>query len=385
MEEQNKKKNKAGKIILNAAFFSVMAFLVMIFVWNFVDIQSGYKYPIFGTRTSVITTQSMATVNAANTYITPEMKQIQKNDVITTVAYKSYDDIKIYDIATYYGGSRTLVCHRVVDKYVAQDGKQYVVFRGDANNVNDAPVLYSLVRGKVTNVTPKMGSFISFIQSPYLFIALFGSIFFVALAIFIIDSKKGNKQKEEKPQEVVADQPQEEQVEEVKPEEKPQEEPQEQKEEKPYQPSTPLVELEPVKESDEANQEAQPELVSLDAPIEEPINEEKEEAPALEKLEPQPQEAEETQSITKIKEPESGAEEENPEPKKEVTFRTYHVSKRKEDGKWTVKYAGGEKVIKLFDTQKEALEYTNKMAENQGGSVLVHASKGANKGRIKKK
>ena len=72
------------------------------------------------------------------------------------------------------------------------------------------------------------------------------------------------------------------------------------------------------------------------------------------------------------------------EEKKSVDFRNYHVAKRP-DGKWQVKYAGGEKAIKLFNTQKEALEYTNKMAANQGGSVLVHASKGAQKGKIKKK
>lgn len=70
--------------------------------------------------------------------------------------------------------------------------------------------------------------------------------------------------------------------------------------------------------------------------------------------------------------------------KKEVNYRNYHVAKR-EDGKWQVKFAGGEKAIKLFDTQKEAIEYTKKMAENQGGTVLVHNSKGANKGRIKSK
>ncbi len=73
------------------------------------------------------------------------------------------------------------------------------------------------------------------------------------------------------------------------------------------------------------------------------------------------------------------------EEKKPVDYRNYHVAKRAEDGKWQVKYAGGEKAIKLFDTQKEALEYTKKMAANQGGSVLVHASKGAQKGKIKKK
>ncbi len=63
--------------------------------------------------------------------------------------------------------------------------------------------------------------------------------------------------------------------------------------------------------------------------------------------------------------------------------RVYHLSKREKDNKWVVKFAGGEKVIKVFDTQKEGLEYVNKMAENQGGTVLVHASKGAKKGKIK--
>lgn len=65
--------------------------------------------------------------------------------------------------------------------------------------------------------------------------------------------------------------------------------------------------------------------------------------------------------------------------------RVYHVSKREDDGMWQVKFAGGEKAIKLFKTQKEALDYSKQMADNQGGKMLVHNSKGANKGKIKKK
>ena len=73
-----------------------------------------------------------------------------------------------------------------------------------------------------------------------------------------------------------------------------------------------------------------------------------------------------------------------PAKKEAPDFRTYHLVKR-DDGKWEVKFAGGQKAIKLFDTQKEALEYSKKMAKNQDGSVLVHNSKGQNKGRIAKK
>ena len=72
------------------------------------------------------------------------------------------------------------------------------------------------------------------------------------------------------------------------------------------------------------------------------------------------------------------------EEKKELTHRNYHVVKRS-DGKWEVKYAGGEKAIKLFNTQAEATAYTKQMAKNQGGVMLVHNSKGQNKGRIKAK
>ena len=68
-------------------------------------------------------------------------------------------------------------------------------------------------------------------------------------------------------------------------------------------------------------------------------------------------------------------------PAKEAT-RVYHVVKRKEDGKWAVKYAGGEKAIKLFNTKAEAEAYTKTMAENQGGVMLTHASKGKSKGKI---
>ena len=194
--EKEKKPSKKLKIIGNSIFFALIGIIVAFSVWNFVDIKSGYKYPVFGMRTSVIVSPSMAGRNDANTYLTEDMKQIQKYDVVTTVQYKSFDEIKLYDVATYFNGSKDLICHRVIDKYVSESGIQYVVFRGDANNVNDAPVSYNLIRGKVVNVTPKAGQFVSFVQSPYFFIALFGTVFFVALGLFIVNYSKEKKQPE---------------------------------------------------------------------------------------------------------------------------------------------------------------------------------------------
>lgn len=137
-----------------------------------------------------------------------------------------------------------------------------------------------------------------------------------------------------------------------------------------------------------------------DEKVEEPVSEVApvapvvEEAPAEEaKAEEQPVE-EATEEVVPAKKAapkksKEGEKKESPkkpagEKKDTPTYRTYHLVKR-DDGKWEVKFAGGQKAIKLFNTQKEAVEYAKVLAENQGGTYLIHNSKGANKGRIQKK
>ena len=58
---------------------------------------------------------------------------------------------------------------------------------------------------------------------------------------------------------------------------------------------------------------------------------------------------------------------------------TYHVSKRDNDGReWKVFIQGSSKVIKLFDTQAEALEYAKNLCKNKddGSYVLLHGLNG---------
>jgi len=57
----------------------------------------------------------------------------------------------------------------------------------------------------------------------------------------------------------------------------------------------------------------------------------------------------------------------------------YHVSKRDNDGReWKVFIQGSDKVIKLFDTQKEALDYAKSLAKNKddGSYVILHGLDG---------
>ena len=55
--------------------------------------------------------------------------------------------------------------------------------------------------------------------------------------------------------------------------------------------------------------------------------------------------------------------------------RVYHISKRK-DGKWQVKFANGQRAIKLFPTQAEAIVFAKKLAKSQDGSIRIHSVSG---------
>ena len=94
---------------------------------------------------------------------------------------------------------------------------------------------------------------------------------------------------------------------------------------------------------------------------------------------------------TKVEETETSTESEEKEEKKEPSElllkqrrgeikKVYHV--KKADGKWQIILKDGLKVIKTFDTKVEAVSYANTLAKSQDGTVLIHASKGKNKGRF---
>ena len=64
------------------------------------------------------------------------------------------------------------------------------------------------------------------------------------------------------------------------------------------------------------------------------------------------------------------------EEKARPIIRNYHVAHRA-DGKWQVKFAKGEKAIKLFDTQEEAIAYAKKLTANMGGNMTIHKKDGS--------
>ena len=72
-----------------------------------------------------------------------------------------------------------------------------------------------------------------------------------------------------------------------------------------------------------------------------------------------------------------------PEPApKEGPTKVYHLTKRKEDGKWAITFVGGQKAVKLFKTKKEAEAALKVLTENQGATALIRNSKGAKAGKF---
>lgn len=91
--------------------------------------------------------------------------------------------------------------------------------------------------------------------------------------------------------------------------------------------------------------------------------------------------AKETQKAKEKKAKELAKKELNPQEKPKTAEKTgprvYHISRSsKQEGMWQVKLASGEKAVKLFKTQKEAIDYAKSLVNTNGGSIRIHSMKG---------
>ena len=120
----------------------------------------GNKLPMpFGYGAAVVLSGSME----------PEFS---KGDLIIV---KETEDFDLNDIVVFDSGT-SLVVHRVVGI-----GKDEVVTKGDANNVEDEPISRTAVKGKVLFWIPHLGTFVEFMKTPI------GIIIIVAAAIMLIE------------------------------------------------------------------------------------------------------------------------------------------------------------------------------------------------------
>ena len=91
------------------------------------------------------------------------------------------------------------------------------------------------------------------------------------------------------------------------------------------------------------------------------------------------EETETTQEIEEqdLSEEQEEQKEETPQEEKKPRKipKQYHISLRV-DQKWQLKYSGSTKAIKLFNTQKEAIEYAKPLAAKQKAALIIHRTDG---------
>lgn len=116
----------------------------------------------------VVVTNSMATKNKKNTYLTENGldNQLQVFDLIFIKKAPKEEDLKLYDVAVYEVDGVHIV-HRIVEiREATATSPRIYIFQGDAVSAPDRPVTYEQIKGIYTGTkVPFIGSFIMFMQS----------------------------------------------------------------------------------------------------------------------------------------------------------------------------------------------------------------------------
>ena len=155
------KKRKAGRLIFRI-FLMLLISLVLggsIYMLNAKTLMHNAMPMPFGVGASVVLSGSME-------------PSLSVDDLVFVKAEDSYD---VGDVVVYQSG-RSLVIHRIL-----QIEGDAVVTKGDANNIEDAPIALADIKGRMVGVVPGAGRVVHFIQSPV------GVILLLALSVFLLN------------------------------------------------------------------------------------------------------------------------------------------------------------------------------------------------------
>ena len=168
------KKKKTIKTILRTSLLVLAALIVgfNVYAINAAHLAGNAVPMPFGVGMAVVLSGSME----------PEFSA---GDLLIVAEQDSYE---VRDIIVFQDG-RMSVTHRIV----AMDEEQ-VITKGDANNVEDAPISYDQIKGEVVLKIPYVGHIVNVIKTPIGTIVIFG------LAILLVElsfrKQKTSDQKE---------------------------------------------------------------------------------------------------------------------------------------------------------------------------------------------
>lgn len=178
-------------------FFSSLITILLVGVITFevvviIDQASQYNVDFVSYRISVVTSDSMSTIDPSNEDRLENYKErINKGDLIVSETNINYNDIKINDVIIYFNG-KTLVCHRVINKFI-EDNNEFLITQGDANNVSDGIISFKQVKGRVIDVIPYIGYVNLYLTSPYGVLAICSIILIIIIALLINEFLKAKE------------------------------------------------------------------------------------------------------------------------------------------------------------------------------------------------
>ena len=153
------KQNPFSKIktVIGLALCVIFLFLL---ICNVTIIIKGTVHPeippsVFGVTPMVVLSGSMSGT---------EDGHIEVGDLIFDTA-PELDDLQVGDVVSFMDG-KTVVTHRIVSFQTSEEGIAQVITKGDANNVEDAPIAKSDIIGIYRFRIPKLGDFALFLQQP---------------------------------------------------------------------------------------------------------------------------------------------------------------------------------------------------------------------------
>jgi len=158
--------------------FNVVLYLTIALacVLVLISVLSQRDQPLWGLNTYIVTSGSME----------PEIK----TGSLILARNSQASDVEVGDVITYKLGDE-LIAHRLIEKRA--DG--FLVTKGDANEITDAPMLPQDVSGKVVFTIPYLGMLTNFVHSLAGFIVLIVLPALLLLGMFLWDIWIGNDKK----------------------------------------------------------------------------------------------------------------------------------------------------------------------------------------------
>lgn len=156
--------------IISYAFFSLIAFVVLLLIVSIFPITGNYKVMVVqsGSMEPAIKTGSVVIVKPDSDY--------EVGDIISFSSAKS---------------SKTIITHRIAE-IIEKDGQKSYMTKGDANNGQDSSeVSKENVLGKVFFSVPYLGYVVHVAKKPYGFIAI---VAIPALFVIFDEIKKINNE-----------------------------------------------------------------------------------------------------------------------------------------------------------------------------------------------